>query len=241
MPIDIRILNYLQYLPIFVVGTENGFGIQELRNLNILGGKLLIHNLENVSDGNDAEAGNLKEKKHILRMELHWSHIENFGGVVRNDFEVLQGLQPHRNLKRLGIYNNIGSKFSTWMDPNSWLLNLVFIVLQNCSECKKLPPLGLLRFLKVLKLDGLGAVTRIGSDFYVGDGSNLSSFPSLENLSVVRMENLVEWTDYISSYSSSSYYSSSKFPHLEQFKIRFCLGIFSIFKVKSIDFDYRGQ
>lgn len=217
MPSKVRNLRFLHYLPIFVVGNKKkGFGIEELRNLNLLGGKLQIHNLDNVRD-NEAEAGCLKEKQHILRLELHWPEIDNSSGIVSDGFAVLEGLQPHQNLKRLGIYNYVGSKFSTWMmSPNSLLLNLVFVVLKNCYLCEKLPPLGLLPCLKILKLEGLYSVQSIGSEFY--GGNDVSSFPLLEELSLVDMLNLVVWSDQVSS-STSSF---SSFPRLEQLKVKYC-------------------
>ncbi|KAI3915561.1 hypothetical protein MKW92_043708 [Papaver armeniacum] len=210
----------LQYFPVFVVGKDSGFGVEELRDLNHLGGKLHIHNLENVTDRKAAEAGGLKEKRHILRLELHWNDTENYDDSVRDDFEVLDGLQPHPNLRKLGIYNYVGSKFPTWMmSPNSLLINLVSISLKNCSTCENLPPLGLLPCLKVLKIDGLDAVKKIGSKFYGANSSNnVSSFPSLEDLSISRMVNLIEWSDQ----EEVSSFSSSLFPRLKQLKIEYC-------------------
>ncbi|RZC64224.1 hypothetical protein C5167_025960 [Papaver somniferum] len=170
-----------------------------------------MHNLDNVRD-NEAEAGCLKEKQHILRLELHWPEIDNSSGIVSDGFAVLEGLQPHQNLKRLGIYNYVGSKFSTWMtNPNSLLLNLVLVVLKNCYLCEKLPPLGLLPCLKILKIEGLYSVQSIGGEFY--GGNDVSSFPLLEELSLVDMLNLVVWSDEA---------SSSSFPRLEQLKVKYC-------------------
>lgn len=221
MPSQLRNLSCLHYLPLFIVGNKkNGFGIEELRDLNLLGGKLQINNLENVIDGKDAEGGHLKEKQEILRLELHWmARMGSESCSVVDNLEVLEGLQPHQNLKRLGIHNYVGSQFPSWMTSSSNLLpNLVNVVLKYCSRCQQLPALGQLPFLKFLHIEGLDAVKGIGSEFYGSNISNASSFPSLEDLSIFRMVNLVEWSDHISSSSSSS----SSFSRLQWLKVKLC-------------------
>ncbi|KAI3961025.1 hypothetical protein MKX01_014357, partial [Papaver californicum] len=217
MPCKVRTLSSLHYLPVFIVGNKNnGYGIEELRDLNLLGGKLQIRNLENVTDRKDAEGGELKCKQHILRLELHWTDNKSFSAVSRDESQVLEGLQPHQNLKRLGIYNYAGSKFPTWMMSRDNLLhNLVFLTLENCSKCESLPPLGLLPFLKVLIIQGLDAVRSIGSEFYGSNSSNVKCFPSLEDLSVFRMVSLVEWSHHVLSITSS-------FPLVRQLKVKVC-------------------
>ncbi|KAI3841476.1 hypothetical protein MKW92_039232, partial [Papaver armeniacum] len=215
-----RFLTSLTYLPVFVVGNKNdGCGIEELRYLNLLSGKLKIHNLENIRNGKDAEMGGLKEKVHILHLELHWTPYRNEEDIREEDVLeeniVLEGFQPHWNLKRLGIYNSFGSKFPTWMmSPKILLPNLVHVVLEDCKRCECLPPFGLLPLLKVLRIYRLNSVKSIGSEFY-GD---VSSFPSLESLTIGYMQDLVEWSDQVSSFSS--YFSS--FPRLEELKVVHC-------------------
>ncbi|KAI3871941.1 hypothetical protein MKX03_006144 [Papaver bracteatum] len=163
MPKQLRSFTSLTYLPIFVVGNKkDGFGIEELRDLNLLGGKLRIYHLENVSNGKDAKEGGIKEKQNILRLDLHWEH--DISCYRDYDFEVLEGLQPHQNLKTLGLFNYLDSKFPAWvMNPKCLLPYLVHVVLENCGRCECLPPFGLLPFLKVLIIVGFGAMKSIGS------------------------------------------------------------------------------
>ncbi|XP_026421981.1 disease resistance protein RGA2-like [Papaver somniferum] len=223
MPREVRNLSCLRYLPVFVVGKDSGFRIEELRDLNLLGGKLQIHNLENVRDGNDAQGACLKDKQHIVRLELYWTENETCNDVVRDDFDVLEGLQPHPNLRRLGIHYYVGSKFPTWMmRQDNVLPNLVFVVLLNCSKCEYLPSLGSLPFLKVLKIVGLVSVQTIGSEFYGSNNGEVSSFRSLEELSLIGMPNLLEWSDHMSSPSSASSSFPSSFPRLERLEIKAC-------------------
>ncbi|KAI3860383.1 hypothetical protein MKX03_032128, partial [Papaver bracteatum] len=214
----LRSFTSLIYLPVFVVGNKNeGCGIEELRDLNLLSGKLRISHLENVSNGKDAKEGGIKEKQNILRLDLHWKKYRSC--CSGDEFEVLEGLQPHQNLKRLGIFNYLGSKFPAWvMSPHCLLPNLVSVVLENCNRCECLPPFGLLQFLKVLKIDGLTAVKTIGSEFYGGSNNtntNGSSFPSLEYIYIGGMDDLIEWPEQVSS-------SSSSFPCLENLILQDC-------------------
>ncbi|XP_026385178.1 putative disease resistance protein RGA3 [Papaver somniferum] len=188
-----------------------------------LAGKLQIHNLENVRDGNDAHGACLKDKQHIVRLDLYWIENETCNDAVRDDFDVIEGLQPHPNLRILGIHYYVGSKFPTWMmRPDNVLPNLVFVVLLNCSKCEYLPSLGSLPFLKVLKIVGLVGVQTIGSEFYGNNKGKASSFPSLEKLSLIGMPNLLEWSDHISSSPSSTSSFPSCFPRLERLEIKAC-------------------
>ncbi|KAI3841478.1 hypothetical protein MKW92_039234 [Papaver armeniacum] len=208
MPKQLRSFTSLTYLPVFVLGNKNdGLSIEELKDLNLLSGKLKILNLENISNGKEAKEGGIKEKQHILRLELHWArHRDNSA----DDIEVLQGLQPHHNLKRLGIYNYVGSKFPTWTAiPEQFLPSLVHVVLKDCSYCKS-----------VLELHGLHAVESIGAEFYGSDNTNVSSFPSLESLTIGCMEWLVKWSAQVSSSCTSS--SSLSFPRLEELRVENC-------------------
>ncbi|KAI3839755.1 hypothetical protein MKW98_010060, partial [Papaver atlanticum] len=77
MPSKVRNLSCLRPLPVFTVGNKtNGYGLEELRDLSLLGDKQQIHNLENVSDRKDAGAGCLKYEQYILSMGLFWSNTE---------------------------------------------------------------------------------------------------------------------------------------------------------------------
>ncbi|KAI3950126.1 hypothetical protein MKW98_008571, partial [Papaver atlanticum] len=221
MPKQLRSLTSLTCLPIFVVGNKNdGFGIEELRELNLLSDKLGIYNLQSIRNGKDAEGGGIKEKQHILRLELHWTRD---GCNNEEDIhEVLEGLQPHQNLKRLGIYNYVGLKFPTWMMiPNHLPPNLVHVVLRDCKTCEHLPPLGLLPSLMFLEIDGLSAVKSITNDFYGSNNINGFSFTSLESLRIRNMEGLVEWSEKFSPTSCSSS-SPSSFPHLKELRVCGC-------------------
>jgi hypothetical protein len=108
-----------------------------------------------------------------------------------NNEEVLEGLQPHSNLKKLKICGYGGSRFSNWMmNLNMTLPNLVEMQLTACDHCEQLPPLGKLQFLKSLVLLKMDGVKSIDSNVY-GDGQN--PFSSLETLTFYSMEGLEQW------------------------------------------------
>jgi hypothetical protein len=108
-------LTCLQSLSCFIVGKDDGYQISELKGLN-LRGKLCIKDLDNVRNLEEAKNVNLIGKQNLHSLSLVWqsndmSHVSEYVEYV------LDGLQPHLNLKvlHLHISNYRGSKFPTWM------------------------------------------------------------------------------------------------------------------------------
>ena len=88
------------------------------------------------------------------------------------DEKVLEGLQPHPNLKSLTIGEYGGKKFPSWVGLSSLYQNLIKIYLNGCTECEEVPTLGHLPYLRVLEIIGMEKVRSIGSEFYsYSDGS----------------------------------------------------------------------
>ncbi|KAM4113680.1 hypothetical protein ACJW30_04G014300 [Castanea mollissima] len=203
---DVGQLTRLQTLLFFIVGQDAGYRIEELGCLNQLRGKLDLWNLEHVRDKEEARRANLGEKAKIYKLGFYWMRWGSEGdGNHKNDEQVLEGLEPHRYLKSLTVDGFGGKKFPSWMltSLDAWdgiLLfgNLIEIVLRGCRKCEVLPTLGLLPFLRVLTIEGMDDVRRIGTEFYsnYNNGSNGNMlFPALRKLHLIRMTNLVEWTD----------------------------------------------
>ncbi|KAA8547768.1 hypothetical protein F0562_004197 [Nyssa sinensis] len=188
MPAGMGQLTCLQTLSIFIVGQEHGRQICELKELN-LGGELSIKELDNVRNSEDARSANLTRKQNLLSLSLYWSD-NNKDNLPKNAEVVLDGLQPHSNLKKLRIRWYQGSRFPNWM-LDLVLQNLVEISLEYCGRCNCLPPLGKLPSLKVLALVGLESVKYFNNECY-SDGE--SSFPALESLRFTKMPSLEEWT-----------------------------------------------
>ncbi|XP_047955373.1 putative disease resistance protein RGA3 isoform X2 [Salvia hispanica] len=148
LPAEIGKLTSLQTLGHFKVGKEKGYQIEELGSLKNLKGSLCIRNLERVRDKEDAMKANLLQKSNLSELVFKW---DDDSDADRNDESVLEGLQPHANLKVLGIDGFKGKTFPTWCKKmavqdgprGSWvqLDNLFRISLVNCSECEEIPML----------------------------------------------------------------------------------------------------
>ncbi|XP_077217625.1 putative disease resistance protein RGA4 [Tasmannia lanceolata] len=189
-PPELGKLITLQTLTIFVVGNESGCGIRELKNLTELRGTIHISNLENVIDGKECKEANFKKKQHLDELTLGWSN--NNPQDVAVDEEVLEGLEPHTNLKALKILSYGGVSFPRWMMSGN-LTNLNTVSLVGCLNCQQLPPLGQLPFLKKLKINGMDGLKHIEGEFIGGSNKVIKGFPSLEELELVDMPNLEEW------------------------------------------------
>ncbi|XP_026417230.1 putative disease resistance protein RGA1 [Papaver somniferum] len=199
MPRGIKTLTLLEVLRSYKVRKDDDSGIKELAGLNFLQ-VLWIHNLENVRGGKEgAERAKLKDKHNIQDLLLCW----DYRGT--SDSNVLEGLQPHPNLKKLEIKEFKGTEFPRWL--SDCLPNLVRLDLTNCKSSENLPALGMLPSLRELKLARMNAVECLGHEFYhhedeTGEdgeersssvGSFITLFPSLIELDLYCMENLEEW------------------------------------------------
>ncbi|GFQ02795.1 putative disease resistance protein rga3 [Phtheirospermum japonicum] len=207
LPPEIGKLTSLQTLPCFLVGEEKGFRISELGNLKDLKGKLEIHNLEKVRDKDEAMSADLVGKPGIYELKLVWDKSREGGEA--NDESVLEGLQPHPNIKGLEIFGFNGKRLPLWEGLN----NLMKIKLTYCSGCEELPMLGHLPRLKSLCLDGLTNVKYIRSSFYGDIDPSVIVFPALERLELLDMPNLKEWDEVN---------EVVVFPRLEYLKVEGC-------------------
>ncbi|KAL4631969.1 hypothetical protein ACB092_04G017900 [Castanea dentata] len=182
---------------------------------------------------------NLINLRHI---DIDHFYIKQFpinmgqGEGNNNDEDVLEGLQPHPNLKSLQIENFSGEKFPLWLlgsdNIRGGLLlfnHLLEIRLIYCRKCEKIPTLGHLPNLKVLKIQGMDNVRCIGTEFYSsynGEGSSNSRsgsgrtvlFPALEKLVLTSMDNLVEWNGVMEPTAEIGMI----FPRLEYLRILAC-------------------
>ncbi|XP_057778288.1 putative disease resistance protein RGA3 [Salvia miltiorrhiza] len=226
LPMGIGGLTSLQTLKYFPVGDENGCKIEELGSLNNLKGELEIRNLERVHDKEEAGKANLFKKSKILELHLNWDRYRE-GGT--NDEDVLEGLQPHSDLRELKIWGFKGSRFPLWTEKmsvrdapqGSWVLlnNLMSLYLFHCRECEEIPMLGQLPNLKSLELRGWRNLKCINSSFYgMVNKDTRIVFPALERLELYRMHKLAEWAEIEISDGSEV----KLFPRLRYLRIREC-------------------
>ncbi|KAH6808242.1 hypothetical protein C2S51_029350 [Perilla frutescens var. frutescens] len=249
LPPEIGKLDSLQTLRYFQVGDEEGCGIKELGSLKNLRGEVEIHNLEKVRAKEEAKSADLFHKPNIFKLKLVWNESGE-GERSSNDENVLEGLQPHPNLKSLEINGFKGTNFPLWtlwmavregLD-NHWvrLDNLLELNLSGCKECKEIPMLGHLPHLKWLYLQGLCNVKSMGSSFYgidqdqnEGYKETVVVFPTLEKLELIGMANLTQWDEVeLLSSSESQPREVSAFGRLEYLKITDCK------KLKSAPSDF---
>ena len=169
----------------FNVGHGREFGIQRLGELN-LDGSLSIRALENIENSVDASEAYLKNKTLLLKLDLQWRWERNSIDSKKEE-EVIKNLQPSENLKELSIFYYGGKQFPNWLQL---LPNLVFLRLDECESCERLPPLGLLPNLKDLIIHRLDGIVSIDADFY---GSYSSSFKSLQSLMFSDMGQWKKW------------------------------------------------
>ncbi|XP_049360873.1 putative disease resistance protein RGA1 [Solanum verrucosum] len=196
-PLNMGQLTSLQTLQFFYIGSEKGCRIKELGRLKNLRGELTIKHLQLVGNKEEAQTANLQEKPNIYKLVYSWSHDESEGCEINHE-HVLNGLQPHPNLKTLAVWKYLGTKFPSWFSEES-LPYLVKLELSGCKRCKEIPPLGQLKLLRHLELSGFHEVECIGHRFYGIDGhnngssSNIQVFPSLKVLILEDMSSLIEW------------------------------------------------
>jgi Leucine-rich repeat (LRR) protein len=186
VPAEVRLLTRLQTLPFFVVGPNHM--VEELGCLNELRGELQICKLEQVRDKEEAEKAKLREKR-MNKLVLEWS---DEGNSSVNNKDVLEGLQPHPDIRSLTIEGYRGEDFPSWMSILP-LNNLTVLRLNGCSKSRQLPTLGCLPRLKILKMSGMPNVKCIGNEFYSSSGGAAVLFPALKELTLSKMDGLEEW------------------------------------------------
>ncbi|XP_030972225.1 putative disease resistance protein RGA3 [Quercus lobata] len=200
-PKGIGRLSSLRTLNTFVVGgidDIDGCKLGELKNLNHLKGSLTIKRLKNVTDVQEAENAQLKDKKHLRELRLSFDEGVEEIESVRNDEIVLKALEPHPNLEILKIDNYMGRVYPNWMKS---LSNLKRLQLYSWHNLEQLPPLGQLQCLETLKLRDANSVKKVGVEFLGieeangknGSTSSLVLFPNLKSLQFWDMKEWEEW------------------------------------------------
>ncbi|CBI35114.3 unnamed protein product, partial [Vitis vinifera] len=186
--------------------------IRELENLQDLRGKLSISGLHNVVNSQDAMHAKLEEKHNIEELTMEWDSDYDKPRNEMNEMNVLAGLRPPTNLKKLTVAYYGGSTFLGWIrDPS--FPSMTQLILKNCQRCTSLPSLGKLSFLKTLHIKGMSEIRTIDVEFY---GGVVQPFPSLEFL---KFENMPKWEDW---FFPDAVEGVELFPRLRELTIRNC-------------------
>lgn len=203
-PEGIGRLTKLQELPEFHMSKERGRArIAELKDLVNLQGELKLLNLENVIDVKDAMAADLKGKPGLTSLMLQWSSCKR-NGSPKDAPLVLQYLQPHTNIHQLWIVNYKHGQLSEWVCHPSYS-KLVTITIQGCF-LSTVPAFGQLLSLKHLSLLSIEGLEYIGAVFFHG------GFPSLKELQLSTIHQMVEWSGA----------EHGHFPHLNELTVTSC-------------------
>ncbi|KAJ4761010.1 Disease resistance protein RGA2 [Rhynchospora pubera] len=193
-------LTSLQQLKGYSVRGKVGYDISELEMMSELR-ELMITNLENVKSTKEASKAKLTSKQHLRKITLMWDHsFEDIGDRNESDKQVADCLQPHLKVVDLVLNGYSSTNPPSWLEARI-LPNLTEIKLSNCCNLEMLPPLGQLPYLKCLILEKIGALKKIGLEFYRSSRSS-NPFPALETLELIHLIQLEEWTEHARSEKS---------------------------------------
>ncbi|KAL5548644.1 hypothetical protein UlMin_003875 [Ulmus minor] len=217
MPPQMCKMKSLERLSDFVLGENDGWRIKELGEFPLLKDSLRISGLEYIVDVKDVLEANLKDKKFLSELTLHWGGDSNITSS-QHEREVLEALQPNTNLEQLTISGYRGTTFPDWVGHESFS-NMVEVDLCDCRNVCMLPPVGQLSSLRRLYIFRLDGVVSIGNEF-CGSSSTTTNHPftSLEYLYISDMASWEEW-----SFSSDRLgQEGGVFPSLPALRIQSC-------------------
>ncbi|KAL0006767.1 hypothetical protein SO802_008269 [Lithocarpus litseifolius] len=239
MPDGLGQITCLQTLSLFVVrdnqASTSGLissGLDELNSLNSLRGELEISNLRYFEDVYSVpNAANLRAKQYLDRLTLSWAANDFcFCSDFDNDSDekLLEGLQPHQNLKFLSVRGYGGVRFSSWLPL---LTNLVHLSLFSCKRCQQLPRLSQLHSLERLSLDNMEVLEYISDGDINEEVPTSSFFPSLKSILILICPNLKGWwrsTSTTDHQQHPHHRSLPSFHHLSNLEIRCCPNLTSL-------------
>jgi hypothetical protein len=181
-------LSSLRTLPGFVVSNEQGCELEQLRDLNMLRGKLDIGGLENVKSKGQALQANLAAKQ-LTELSLWCSSYGQRRSSPEVQSDVLEGLCPPVGLQKLELYDFAGGRYPDWMvgKDSGGPKYLQELNLRDCSQpaafglAKAFPHLRVLTFMKCswddlpCNMDHLTSLKELA----INSCRNIRSLPSL--------------------------------------------------------------
>ncbi|PRQ20644.1 putative leucine-rich repeat domain, L domain-containing protein [Rosa chinensis] len=198
LPKGIGNLKSLEALDCFYVleGDDEALKFGDLGIMDQLQGSLEIKYFGNNArnDASEIEKAELRNKEHLSHLGVNFLAGRE---QRKGDSEIVKALQPHQNLKSLDIWNcQMGTTESLYWIKS--LRNLRKLHLACWIFCEVLPPLGKLPSLKILEIEGMEKVKKVGVEFLgieEEEEEEVSGilFPKLKLLSFGFMENWEEW------------------------------------------------
>ncbi|TKW29463.2 hypothetical protein SEVIR_3G396601v4 [Setaria viridis] len=150
--------------------------------------RLQIEGLHNVKRPEDAEVAKLRDNPDLRELILTWYDAR--GTENRRDAEVLENLVPPRTLEGFELRGYMSRNFPNWMvDISSYLPYLTSIHLRGLEACDSLPPLGRLPNVRLLHMELIPNIRKIGKEFYGEEGT----CKKLRIIQLKGLSNLDEW------------------------------------------------
>nr|XP_045089381.1 disease resistance protein RGA2-like [Aegilops tauschii subsp. strangulata]XP_045089382.1 disease resistance protein RGA2-like [Aegilops tauschii subsp. strangulata] len=178
-------MKHLQELKEFHVKKESmGFELIELGALTEQESGLVIRGLEHVATKEEATSAKLMLKRNMKELELLWGR----DGPTA-DADILDGLQPHSDLRVLTIANQGGTVGPSWLCLDILLTSLETLILEGVSW-STLPPFAKLPNLKRLRLKKISGMHQFG---LLCDGAPGKCSMRLKTVEFYEMPELAEW------------------------------------------------
>uniref|UniRef100_A0A0E0H655 BED-type domain-containing protein n=1 Tax=Oryza nivara TaxID=4536 RepID=A0A0E0H655_ORYNI len=208
--VNIGKMTSLQELCDFNVQSSSGLEMAQLQSMYELV-KLGVSGLKSIRTQGELYVASLKDKQHLEELQLFWKDAKDgyfFSKLIKDGYdsdsdtrsendndslehlpdiacEVLDGLEPHHNLKHLRIFEYNGSTSPTWLASS--LTCLQTLSLENCGRWQILPleRLPLLIKLVLIKMKNATEVSIPSLEELV-----LIGLPSLNTCSCTSVRNL---------------------------------------------------
>ncbi|KNA18842.1 hypothetical protein SOVF_067170 [Spinacia oleracea] len=257
MPRGMDKFTALHTLTNFVVNDElSSSWKQELKDLTKLKNRLQINifsnKITNVKEYGSREGGSLSTKEHLNCVEFEFCEEEG-DRKGHSDEALVEELQPHCNIKELGMKGYRGIRMPGWARGDNlatYYPNLVAIEIDKCPKLQYLTCLGNLLHLKNLDLKKLLSLE------YIGNGQTENSirhtraastqaqgssfFPSLEGLFLWELPKLKGWcvedNDQLDISSSSSSMPQFLFSQLKSMVIFDCQELTAILQCPVVEY-----
>ncbi|XP_044958629.1 putative disease resistance protein RGA1 [Hordeum vulgare subsp. vulgare] len=221
------LLNNLHILTTFVVGTGDGLGIEQLKDLQNLSNRLELLNLDKIKSGESAKEANLSQKKNLSDLLFSWG--QEIDDEPRDVEEVLQCLEPHSNIQKLAICGYVGLEITQWMRKPQMFDCLRELKMFGCPKCKSIPLIWFSVSLEILVLQWMNNLTTLCNNLDAEAGgciTPLRIFPRLKNMRLIELASLEMWAE--NSMGEPSCDNLVTFPMLEELRIIDCPKLASI-------------